>query len=471
MLRNSSLALAVLCLCGNSCWAYKAALVPQADLITVYNDAMNSNADLAVARASFAAVREVVPQARAGLMPNLAAGATANDTHIVIDQPSITASRSANTYQATLNQPIFHADRWFQLIAAKAMSEQAALEFSYVEQSVILRSAEDYFAVLRAQDSLATTKAEEVAFKRQLDQAIERFATGLADKTDTLQAQASLDTSRANRIVAERQVEDAFQTLSTLTNREYAAIQGIGHSLPMLPPSPGEAAAWVQTATQQNLSLQASNFAVESAEQTVRQRKAGHAPTLDAVARYQKGDNDGLGFTNSSKTGNRYDGDVEQRSIGLQLSIPLYSGGLTSSQVVEAVARLDLSEQQRGVLRRKVVESTRNLYRAVSTDVVQAQARRQSIISIQSAVQATEIGYRIGTRNIVDVLDTQRQLYAAVRDYNNTRYDYILDSLRLKQAVGTLSPMDLQALEGYLKTDYNPARDFLPPDVGAAGNG
>lgn len=470
MLRNSSLALAVFCLCGNSCWADQAVRVPQADLITVYNDAMTSDVDLAVARASFAAVREVVPQARAGLMPNLAAGATANDIHTGIDQPSITASRSANTYQATLNLPIFHADHWFQLNAAKAISEQAALQFSSVEQSVILRSAEDYFAVLRAQDSLATTKAEEVAFKRQLDQAMERFATGLADKTDTLQAQASLDTSRANRIVAERQVEDAFQTLSTLTNREYAAVQGIGHSLPMLPPSPGEAAAWVQTATQQNLKLQASNFAVGSAEETVRQRKAGHAPTLDAVARYQKGDNDGLGFTNPSKTGNRYDGDVEQRSIGLQLSIPLYSGGLTNSQVVEAVARLDQSAQQREVLRRQVVESTRNLYRAVSTDVVQARARRQSIISIQSAVQATEIGYRIGTRDIVDVLDTQRQLYAAVRDYNNTRYDYILDCLRLKQAVGTLSPVDLRALQGYLKTDYNPDRDFLPPDVGAEGN-
>lgn len=203
-------------------------------------------------------------------------------------------------------------------------------------------------------------------------------------------------------------MEDAFQTLSTLTNREYAAVQGIGHSLPMLPPSPREAAAWVQTATQQNLNLQASNFAVESAEETVRQRKAGHAPTLDAVARYQKGDNDGLGFTNPSKTGDRYDGDVEQRRIGLQLSIPLYSRGLTS---------------------------------AVSTEVVQAQARRQSIISIQSAVRATEIGCRIGTRNIVDVLDAKRQLYAAVRDYSNTRYDYIVDSLRLKQAVGTLSPV------------------------------
>jgi outer membrane protein len=212
----------------------------------------------------------------------------------------------------------------------------------------------------------------------------------------------------------------------------------------------------------------ASNYAVSAAEQTVKQRKAGHAPTVDAVARYQKGDNDALGFSNPNAFGQSYKGDVEQSSIGLQLNIPIYSGGLINSQVRQSYAQLDQTEQQRESLRRQIVENTRDLHRAVNTDVEQVQARKQSIISNQSAVEATEIGYQVGTRNIVDVLDAQRQLYTSVRDYNNTRYDYILDNLRLKQQAGTLNPGDLQDLARWLKADYNPDKDFLPPDLAKA---
>jgi outer membrane protein len=283
-----------------------------------------------------------------------------------------------------------------------------------------------------------------------------------------LNSQASYDTARANRIVAQRQVDDAFEALVTLTNRQYNAIWGISHNLPILPPTPNDAKAWVDTAARQNLNLLASNYAVSAAEQTVKQRKAGHAPTVDAVARYQKGDNDALGFSNPNAFGQSYKGDVEQSSIGLQLNIPIYSGGLINSQVRQSYAQLDQTEQQRESLRRQIVENTRDLHRAVNTDVEQVQARKQSIISNQSAVEATEIGYQVGTRNIVDVLDAQRQLYTSVRDYNNTRYDYILDNLRLKQQAGTLNPGDLQDLARWLKADYNPDKDFLPPDLAKA---
>ncbi|WP_175653922.1 TolC family outer membrane protein [Pseudomonas sp. Marseille-P9899] len=470
MLRKLSLALAVSFASNGMAWAADAPLSARTDLVSVYQEAVNNNADLAAARADYGARREVVPQARAGLLPNLSAGAEMMNSRTHIDQPSVTANRSGNSWQATLSQPIFRADRWFQLQAAEAVNEQAALELSATEQNLILQSAENYFAVLRAQDNLASTKAEEAAFKRQLDQSNERFDVGLSDKTDVLQSQASYDTARANRLIAERRVQDAFEALVTLTNREYNALQGVVHTLPVQVPVPNDAKAWVDTATQQNLNLQATNHAVSAAEETLRQRKAGHAPTVDAVARYQKGDNDSLGFTNpnASLGGQSYRGDVEQTTIGLQLNIPLYSGGLTSSQVREAYQRLSQTEQQRESLRRQVVENTRNLHRAVNTDVEQVQARKQSIISNQSALEATEIGYQVGTRNIVDVLDAQRQLYTSVRDYNNTRYDYILDNLRLRQAAGTLSPQDLQDLGRWLKPDYNPDKDFLPPDLAAA---
>ncbi|MCP3750245.1 TolC family outer membrane protein [Pseudomonas sp. SBB6] len=468
MLRKLSLALAVSCATNGMAWAADVPLSAKTDLVSVYQEAVNNNADLAAARANYGAQKEVVPQARAGLLPNLSAGAEMMSNRTKIDSPSVTSNRSGNSWQATLAQPIFRADRWFQLQAAEAVNEQAALELSATEQNLILQSAENYFAVLRAQDTLASTKAEEAAFKRQLDQSNERFDVGLSDKTDVLQSQASYDTARANRIVAQRQVDDAFEALITLTNRDYNSVQGIVHTLPVQVPAPNDAKAWVETAGKQNLNLLATNYAVSAAEETLRQRKAGHAPTVDAVARYQKGDNDSLGFTNPNLTGQNYSGDVEQTTIGLQLNIPIYSGGLTSSQVREAYQRLSQSEQQRESLRRQVVENTRNLHRAVNTDVEQVQARKQSIISNQSALEATEIGYQVGTRNIVDVLDAQRQLYTSVRDYNNTRYDYILDNLRLKQAAGTLSPQDLTDLSRYLKSDYNPDKDFLPPDLAAA---
>lgn len=469
MLRKLSLAIAVSCASNAMASAADVPTTVRTDLVSVYQEAVNNNADLAAARADYGARREIVPQARAGLLPNLSAGAEMTHTRTQLDEPAMTTNRSGNAWSATLSQPVFRADRWFQLQAADAVNEQAALELSATEQNLIMQTADSYFAVLRAQDNLASTKAEEAAFKRQLDQSNERFDVGLSDKTDVLQSQASHDTARANRIIAERNVQDAFEALVTLTNREYSAIQGVVHTLPVLVPTPNDAKAWVETAARQNLNLLATNHAVDAAEQTLRQRKAGHAPTVDAVARYQKGDNDNLGFTNPApQAGLRYGGDVEQTTIGLQLNIPIYSGGLTTSQVREAYQRLNQSEQQRESLRRQVVENTRNLHRAVNTDVEQVQARKQSIISNQSAVEATEIGYQVGTRNIVDVLDAQRQLYSSVRDYNDSRYDYILDNLRLKQSAGTLSPQDLQDLGRFLKADYNPDKDFLPPDLAAA---
>ncbi|AYC34540.1 channel protein TolC [Pseudomonas cavernae] len=470
MLRRLSLALAVAAASNGLAWAESTPPTTKTDLVSVYQEAVNNNADLAAARADYQARKEVVPQARSGLLPQLNAGADLNDTRTELDSPALKADRSGTVYQATLSQPIFRADRWFQLQAAEATNEQAALQLSATEQNLILQSAQTYFAVLRAQDTLASTKAEEAAFKRQLDQANERFDVGLSDKTDVLEAQAGYDTARANRILAQRAVDDAFQALTTLTNRDYSAVEGIKHSLPVLTPTPNDAKAWVDTAAQQNLNLQASDYAVDAAKETLRQRKAGHAPTLDAVAQYQKGDNDSLGFSNTGTVSGQQpiSGDVEQRSIGLQLNIPIYSGGLTSSQVREAYQRLNQTEQLRESLRRQVVQNTRDLHRAVNTDVETVQARKQSIISNQSALEATEIGYQVGTRNIVDVLDAQRQLYSSVRNYNDARYDYILDNLRLKQAAGTLSPADLEALAQYLKADYNPDKDFLPPDLSAA---
>ena len=466
-MRVLSLTFAVATVLGSAAYAAPTTQ-DKVNLLEVYQLAVDNNADLAAAHADYKAQSERVPQARAGLLPQIGAGASTSDNRSKVDTSmgSVSRTRSGMAYQASLSQPLFRLDRWYQLQAAQASNEQSALELSAIEQGLILQSSEVYFTVLRAQDNLAASRAEESAFKRQFDLASERFDVGLSDKTDVLQAQAAFDAARANRMIAERMVSDSFQALSTLTNVDLNAVEGVKHSLPILAPTPNDATAWVNTATEQNLGLQAINFAVEAAQESVKQRKSGHAPTLDAVAQYQKGDNDSMGMVNSGlPMMPSYNGKAEQSSIGLQLSIPLYTGGFTSSVVREGVYRLDQAEQMRESLRRKTVQDARNFHRAVNTDVEQVQARKQAIISSQSAVEATEIGYDVGTRNIVDVLDAQRQLYAAVRNYNNARYDYILNNLRLQQTAGTLSPDNLQVLSTYLNPDYNPDNDFLPPDL------
>jgi outer membrane protein len=473
MLRRLSLAVAIAAASSTSVWAAETPASTKTDLVSVYQEAVKNNAALAAARAEYMARIEAVPQARSALLPNLSAVGKVQDTRTNADirdekyEPLSVTSQSGNSYQANLSQPLFDAAAWFQLKAAEASNEQAALDFSAIEQDLILQSATAYFSVLRAQDGLATSKAEEAAFKRQLDQSKERFDVGLSDKTDVLEAQAGYDTSVANRIISQQQVDDAFQALTTLTNREYPSIDGMRHSLPILPPTPSDAKAWVDTASQQNLRLLSSNFAVDAAGEKLSQSKSGHAPTLQAVASYGQGDNDNFGLSNRDSY-SPYDGNATQSSVGLQLNVPIYSGGNISSQVRQSVEQLNQSEQSREQLRREVVQDTRDLYRAVTSDVQQVQARKQSVISNQSSLEATQIGYEVGTRNIVDVLNAQRSLYAAVRNYNDARYGYILNNLSLKQAAGTLSPTDLSALAQFLNKDYNPDKDYLPPDLAKA---
>ncbi|QVM91515.1 TolC family outer membrane protein [Pseudomonas entomophila] len=440
----------------------------RAELLDVYRHAVEQDARLSAARHEYQALSERVPQARAGLLPSLNAGATFESTRLQRDEPALTRTRSGMVYQANLNQPLLRLDRWYALKAAEAGTAQAGLELASKEQALILQTAEAYFDTLRALDALAASKAEEKALARQQEQAQGRLHNGASSITDVLDAQAAFDNASANRKLAQRKVEDAFEALQRLTRQDYAQIAGIAHQLPVQPPLPNDASTWVNQAVQGNLALLASGQAVDAAEQANRQRKAGHAPTLDAVASYRKGDNDRFGYSNPTDFGrNGYRDDIAQGTLGLELNIPLYAGGLTSSQVRETRERLAQSEDEREDRRREVVLQTRNLHRAVNADVEQVQARQQSIRSSQASLKANQVGRAIGSRNTADVLNAERQLYRAVREYNDARYDYIIDSLKLKQAAGSLAPQDLLDLSHYLSRDYDPDRDFLPPEARA----
>ncbi|UVM46798.1 TolC family outer membrane protein [Pseudomonas sp. Z1-14] len=438
----------------------------RADLMGVYRQAVLHDSDLAAARADFAARQESVPQARANLLPVITAGTTVESTRLNRAQPELLRERSGTTVQANLKQPVFNAAFWFELKAAEASTAQAALELSAKEQELILKTAEAYFETLRATDEQAASVAEEVALKQQLDQAQARLKGGLASITDVLDAESAYDNAFANRKLARRKVDDAFEQLIRLTNMNYASIEGMRHQLPVSAPVPNDTQSWVDAAVGQNLTLLASNYAVRAAEQSLNQRKAGHAPTVDAVASYRRGDNDSFGYSNPSDFGlDGYRSQVAQSSVALEMTLPIFSGGRTHSQSREAYDRLTQSEELRESQRREVVLDARNFFRAVNSDIEQIKARKQTIISSQRSLKASKVGADVGTRNTVDVLNAQRQLFKAVRDYNNARYDYILNNLRLKGVAGTLRAEDLLELAGYLKADYEPQRDFLPPEL------
>lgn len=331
----------------------------RAKLMEVYREAVMHDSELAAARADFEARRETIPQARANLLPTINSGATIESTRLVRDEPLLTRVRSGTTFQANLKQPLFNAESWFGLKAAEAATSQASLELSAKEQELILKSAETYFETLRASDERAASEAEEIALKQQMDQAQARLKGGLSSITDVLDAQAAFDNAQANRKFAERKVDDAFEQMVRLTNHGYESIEGIQHKLPILPPVPEDAKTWVDAALRQNLMLQASNHAVQAAEETLSQRQAGHAPTLDVVASYRKGDNDSFGYSNPTDFGRSgYQGNVSQSSIALQVNVPLYNGGRINSQTRESYKRLTQSEELRETQRRAVVFDT-----------------------------------------------------------------------------------------------------------------
>lgn len=438
----------------------------RAELLDVYRSAVEHDAQLSAARHEYQALREQVPQAKAGLLPTFDASTSIEGTRLQIEKDNGDRVRSGTLHQASLTQPLFRLDRWHALKAAEADTAQAALQLAEKEQALILQAAEAYFDTLRALDALAAAKAEELALRRQRQQARERLANGASSITDVLDAQAAHDIANANRKRSQHKVEDTFEVLHRLTRQKYVRIAGVTHQLPTRTPVPADARTWVSLALQGNLSLQASEHARDAAEHTSRQRKAGHAPTLDAVASYRKGDNDRFGysaFANSAYGG--YRDKISQSSLTLELKVPLYAGGLTSSQVREANQRLAQREDEYEDRRRAVMLQTRSLHRAIHADVEQVQAHRQSIQSSQAALQGTHAGRALGSRSTADVLNAERQLYRAVREYNDARYDYIIDSLKLKQAAGSLAPRDLLELSHYLSRDYDPDRDFLPPEA------
>ena len=419
-----------------------------ADLLKVYELALKNDAQLAAAQASFKASAESVNQSRALLLPNI--GLTAHTTktrNTAGTQPPTehhTVEGNSHGWTATLTQPLFNMESWFNFERAGLLTEQARQVLAIEQQNLIMRVSEAYFNVLRAEDGLSTAQAEERAVQRQLEQTKQRFGVGLIAETDVLEARAAYDSARVARIQANNQVSVALENLRTLTNVPFGELVKLDKTMPVATPAPLVVEQWVNTSVAQNLRVKAARDAVQAAEKQLKASRSGHAPTLNFVARYSH-EMDHLRQTEERN------GKSNVTTYSLQASLPIFSGGGTSSKVRESGYRLEESQRNFDQTLRETSAGTRNLFNTVNADVERVDARCQGIVSADSALKATESGYEVGTRNIVDVLDSQKSLYGAQRDYLNARYDFIINTLKLKQTAGTLSPQDLKDLNVWIR--------------------
>ncbi|NVD35560.1 TolC family outer membrane protein [Marinobacter lutaoensis] len=409
------------------------------DLVETYEKALSYDSGIASAQASYEAQQAASEVTRSALLPQV--GAYAEADHYDVDGERVDESYKSTGYGVQLTQPLFQADAWFRYDASKFQTEAARAQYNLAQQQLILDVASAYFNVLRAQDTITTARATEAAIQRQYEQAQERFDVGLIAITEVYEARASYDDSKSQRIAAENQLNVAREQLARLTGEYPEALENLKQTFPLGRPDPMDPSAWETTALAQNWSIQAALQSLNANKASLKVAKAGHYPTLDLTASYGDTQIDGGGPTQ---------GDATQGLIGLTLNVPIYTGGGTSAGVRQQRSLVTVAEQDLNTVRRDVRVNTRSLFLTVNNNIETASALEKTILSRRSALDATRAGYEAGTRNIVEVLDAERAYYVALRDYANARYDYVINTLKLKQAAGTLSPQDLIALNNWL---------------------
>ncbi|SFX54206.1 TolC family outer membrane protein [Marinospirillum alkaliphilum] len=411
-----------------------------ASLLDVYQDAVQQDAELAVERSRLEQARAQISQANSFLLPQV----TASGTWSQVDMDGATDTQENTNLTISAQQALFNAEAWFGRQAANQSFSAAEARFRDTEQNLLLRVAEAYFNVLRAEDNLRSSQAEEQAIKRQLDQAQEQYEVGLISITGVLEARAAHDGARAARIGAEGALMISYEDLEQITGQRYEQINLLNPELPVSAPVPNDRDAWVSMALDSSLTLQAARAGLLASQQNLRSRQARHLPTVALFGEYSK-DSDRL---------NAAGGD-NQTLVGVRGTLEIYGGGRTSAQIREGSAALDEARSSEELARRQVLQQTRSLFTQVNTDVLTVQARAQAIRSAESALEATRTGYEVGTRNIVDVLNAERTLWAARRDHDAARYNYVVNQLRLKRVAGTLSETDLRELNRWLVTAAN----------------
>ena len=419
------------------------------NLADVYELALKNDPLLKAAEATYRAGKENRTQGIAGLLPTLSVGGSTNWNEYRVEEQIIDQYNS-NSYLASLNQPIFRLDKWFQFERGTALSEAASAEFAYQQQETMIRVASAYFNVLNSIDSLNAARAEEKAIGRQKDLAKKRFDVGLAAITEVQETQAAFDLTVVSRIAREAQLDSARESLTSIVGRDIKLLSPLSDNFEISLPDPLDRESWVSLGLKNNYQLKAAKLQRDAAQASARSTASNHLPQIDLVGRVSK---------STSKQG-KFGGfiqnplfGVEQdtRQYSIQFNLPLYAGGAISSARRQAYANYDRSKEQAIYAERSTVRDVRSNHFGVQTQVANVTARKQALASAESALEATQIGYEVGTRNTVDLLDAQKRLFQAQRDYASSRYDFIISMLRLKASVGSLSPKDLMNISNQME--------------------
>ena len=448
------------------------------DLKAVYGRALLNDPQIREADALRKAALEAKPLALSALLPQVSGSAskqesdqtTAGQFPQEIEQPTGSGNRvvfnfisSSKTKPETerwsldLRQSVFSWANWVALKRADKQVAQAEADFRAAEQGLIARVADAYFNVLAAQDTVEAQQSALDAISRQLEQAEKRFEVGLIAITDVQEAKAARDSAAAAVIASKRQLATTEELLREITGEKYDALAKPGDSLPLRTPDPNDAEQWVQRAMEQNLALASSRLAADIARDNVRAAFGGHLPTLDLVASTSNVDQQSPVTFNSGNVGQR-SSDTDDTSIALQLSVPIYSGGGTQARVRQSEYQWQAARERLTRVSRQTERQARDAYLGVISEISRVNALRQALESSQTALKATEAGYEVGTRTAVDVLESRRNLVQAQTNYSRSRYDYILNVLRLRLAEGTLDAALLEEVNGWLAEVPAPRR-------------
>ena len=417
-----------------------------ADLLSVYRDAVQNDAQFAAARASREAGQEKTIQGRAGLLPGIGLSASTawnDNTYTGVDR-----SFNANAYGAELRQPLFNQANWAQYRQGQLQTALADAQFQAAQQDLIVRVAERYFAVLNARDGVAALSTLKEAAAKQLELAKKSFEVGTVTVTDVHEAQSRFDLSSAQLIAAENTLEVARQSLAQLTGNAPEALNGLREGASLTRPQPDDVVQWVEAARQHSYGVQVQQLAERIADREVSRNRAGHLPTLDVVARYSQSDAGGSTVSSARS-------ETTARSIGLELNVPLFQGGSVSSRTREAAALLTKAQADLDDAQRAAALSARQSYLGVTSGLALVKALEAAQVSSRSALEANQLGYEVGVRINIDVLNAQSQLADTEQQLAKARYDTLIAQLRLKAAAGALGEDDLAQLNALLDRPSN----------------
>ncbi|MDX1442553.1 MAG: TolC family outer membrane protein [Gammaproteobacteria bacterium] len=436
------------------------------DLLDVYRMARTSDPQIQAAEYNYLAAKESKPQAWANYLPQVNASASQGTTESESERDELdfdSQNQTVNVFRidsasetdsldwsVSLRQTLFNWGSIQQIQQAGAEVAKAEADFQAAQQELIVRVAEQYFNLLGAQDSLEAAQINKESIGRQLEQSKKRFEVGLIAVTDVQESQAAYDQAVAEEIAAQRQVTTAREQMRAIVGEYVGNLEAPVESMPLRVPQPAAAEQWVQMALEQNLNVISNRFALDSAEETVDIRRAGHYPTLDLVARHSYSESDTLvtdtpiPFPSTNREGTT-------DYIGVELSVPIFSGFRTSSQVRQAAHQASAARSNLTRAMRDTEAQARDAFLGVESDISRVQALKQAYQSSQTALKATQAGYEVGTRTAVDVLDARRQELQARVNYARARYDYILNTLRLKQAAGMLDINDVEEASRFME--------------------